>query len=37
LRAVPQAEPQSERQRLDPMTSASVIDIVPQGIADWDE
>jgi hypothetical protein len=30
----PQTEPQSERRRLDPMTCASMIDIVPQGIGE---
>jgi len=30
--AVPRAEPQSERRRLDPMARASMIVIVPQGI-----
>ena len=34
--AVPQAEPQTERRRLDPKAHASMIDIVPQGIAKWD-
>ena len=33
---VPQGKRQSERRRLGPMTCASMIDIVPQGILLWD-
>jgi len=33
LGGVPGAQPQSARRRLDPVACASMIDIVPQGIA----